>query len=575
MIQIFKNKILQLISTVLEKKYEKNIELDKQLLEYPPDKKMGHLAFPCFSLAKILKKSPVHIAQEMVQTLRSQKEYHSFFSKIENNKAYLNFFLNLEMLKKCIMEEYKIKDWKFASDSKNNDTVVLDYSSPNIAKPFSIAHLITTALGETLKRIYKYCGYKTVGINYLGDWGTQFGKMILAFQMYGNNELMEKRGVDYLVELYVKFHKEEENDPELTEKARNVFLKLEKNDKEIVQLWQYFKDISLRAYNKVYDLMGINFDYIEGESFYNEKMEAMIQSLREKQLLRESEGALVVDVDQDYKENIPPCLIKKSDGATLYTTRDITALFDRYKRFQFNKILYVVDLRQSLHFKQVFSVVTQYMTELSGKLFHVPFGTMTLCGEKLATRKGNLLPLKQVYDKVYAEALKITNEKNIADNTEHTAHQLAVGALNFSILKNKRVRDIDFDWKTVLSFEGETSVYLQYTIVRLRSILNKLDDSIREKLSLSCICVEETEEILIELAKLEEIFESIIEENEPFYLTRFLLELAKKINLFYSQYRVLSENETECLSRASFCHCILKIMETLLVLLNIPIPERL
>lgn len=532
-------------------------------------------------------------------------EFHlisQFIEKIESSGPYLNFWVNKKYILNMLLT-LKEEDI-FLEKSLKGHNVVIDYSSCNIAKPYGIGHIMSTAIGESLKRCYEYLGANVYGINYIGDWGTQFGKVLLAYQMWGDEKKLEEDGVYYLYDLYVKFHSEEEKDPELLEKAKNVFQKLEDKDPYYYGLWERFRKISLKNFDRYYKLFGNTFTFIEGESKYSKKnIEEIIRILDLNQILLDSEGAKVVFLDDIYpNENIPPCIIKKSDGTTTYALRDIAAVLDRWQRFHFNEALYVINIGQQLHIKQFKGVLKKLNFTFADSIIHVPFGTMTFSGQKMQTRKGTILFLQDIYNEVYSQALSLTKEKNISKDAEDTASKLAVAAILFSILRNQRIKDIDFDFSKVLSFEGDTAAYLQYTCVRIKSILNKAPINLKEMQDLRNIYKENDElsnsnfgeifyrkflvdddksareivdQILFEIFKFDEVIRNVVKEKEPYLLSRYLLKIAMFFNQFYSKIKVLEGNKEDIALKLIFISEIEKIIEKGLFLLGIQVPSSL
>ncbi len=505
--------------------------------------------------------------------------------KIESAGPYLNFWLNKKIILSIFMNSAEFNP--FHEKVLENYNVVIDYSSCNIAKPYGIGHIMSTAIGESLKRCYEYLGANAIGINYIGDWGTQFGKVLLAYQLWGNEIELEQRGVYYLYELYVKIHNEEEKDPELEQKAKEIFQKLEDSDHYYYKLWEKIREISLNNFSKYYSLFGNTFTLIEGESKYGKKnTEDVMRILELNNILEESENAKVVFLDDIYpEEKIPPCIIKKSDGTTTYALRDIAAVLDRWQRFRFDEALYVVNVSQALHIKQFKGVVKKLKFPFANNIIHVAFGTMTFSGQRMQTRKGTILFLQDIYNEVYNQAVAITKEKNIAENFEDTAKKLAVGAIIFSILKNQRIKDIDFDFNKVLNFEGDTAAYLQYTTVRIKSILKKAsnDSKILNKdlkilidrffeLDLSDAILGK---IIFEIYRYEDIIESVVIEKEPYLLSRYLLKLSMLFNQFYSKVRILEGEKDYIAFKLKFVEKIAQILENGLKLLGIEVPESL
>ena len=531
------------------KKMKADAELDvasvESMLEYPPDSKMGDLALPCFKLSKILRNSPVRIAEAVAADFSVD-----CVAKAEAVNGYFNIFLDGEALAAKIVPEVIEKGEKYgAPNLGGGKTVVLDYSSPNVAKPFHIGHLGTTVIGHSLKKLHEFAGYKCVGINYLGDWGTQFGKLITAYRKWGNKEDIEKGGIDALVELYVRVNnaisgnveKGIPADPALADEARAEFRKMEEGDEENIALWKWFVEISLAEYQKTYAQLGIEFDSYKGESFYTDKMPAEVQKLRDKGLLKIDDGASIVDLEE---YGMPPCLILKRDGSTLYPTRDIAAAVYRKNTYDFEKAIYVTSAGQSLHFAQWFKVVELMGYDFADKLVHVPYGTVSINGEKLATRTGNVILLRDLFALAIEKVEAIMDEKNpdIADK-DKIAEAVGVGAIVFYYLSNNRIRDINFVMEDALSFDGNTGPYVQYTYARTCSVLAKSGEyNADAKLNVSA--PEETE-LLKTISRFEETVLEAIEAYEPSVVTRYILDLAGAYNRFYHNCSILGAENGE------------------------------
>ena len=516
----------------------------EKMLEYPPDEKMGDLALPCFKLSKTLRMPPVKIAE----AIASELSLPSIKNAVAIN-GYFNIYLDGEYLAKKVVGEVNEKGNKYgAPQMGEGKTVVLDYSSPNVAKPFHIGHLGTTVIGHSLKKLHEFAGYKCVGINYLGDWGTQFGKLIVAYRLWGNREEIEKGGVDALVALYVKVNNaisgnEEQGipaDPALADAARAEFRKLEDGDEENIALWRWFVDISLAEYQKTYKQLGIEFDSYKGESFYTDKMPAQVQKLRDSGLLKIDDGASIVDLT-DY--GMTPCLILKRDGSTLYPTRDIAAAVYRKETYDFDKMIYVTSAGQSLHFAQWFKVVELMGYDWFDKLVHVPYGTVSINGAKLATRTGNVILLRDLFAESIAKVESIMKDKNPnLENGDDIAEAVGVGAIVFYYLSNNRIRDINFMIEDALSFEGNTGPYVQYTYARTCSVLSKSAE-IDNDAKLVITADEETS-LLKTLSRFEEIVREAIAVYEPSVVTRYILDVAGAYNRFYHNCSILgAEND--------------------------------
>ena len=538
--------MLQIKSNIAEKIVESiktinpDITMEKAdiiaMLEYPPDSKMGDLALPCFKMSKVLRMAPVKIAATIAEGLDAP-----CVARAEAVNGYLNIFLDGKALGEKVVCEVREKGDKYgAPDFGKGQTVVLDYSSPNVAKPFHIGHLGTTVIGHSLKKLHEFAGYSCVGINYLGDWGTQFGKLIVAYRKWGNKELIEEGGIDKLVELYVKFHEAAEADPSLNDEARAEFRKLELNDEDNIALWKWFVEISLAEYKKTYAQLDIEFDSYKGESFYTDKMPAQVQKLRDMGIMKIDDGASIVDLEE---YGMPPCLILKRDGSTLYPTRDIAAAVYRKQTYDFDKAIYVTSAGQSLHFAQWFKVVELMGYDWFDKLVHVPYGTVSINGEKLATRTGNVILLRDLFATAIEKVAAIMEEKNPnLEGKEKIAEQIGVGAVVFYYLSNNRIRDINFVMEDALSFEGNTGPYVQYTYARTCSVLSKSGSY--DKTAELCITTPEEAELIKVLARFEEHVCDAIETYEPMVITRYILDVAGAYNRFYHNCSILgAENE--------------------------------
>lgn len=502
------------------------------LLEYPPDPAMGDLAFPCFRLSKVLRRSPVQIAQTLAETVRDEA-----IGSIAAVNGYLNFTISNAYLSAVIVPDILAKGDRYgAQDFGAGKKVVLDYSSPNVAKPFHIGHLGTTVIGHSLRKLHEFAGYDCFGINYLGDWGTQFGKLITAYRLWGSREAVEQGGIDVLVSLYVRINNEIKGDPEqglsprpdLADASRAEFHKLETGDAENLALWRWFVDISLKEYEKTYKQLGISFDSYLGESFYTDKMPAQIEKLREKNLLKIDDGASIVDLS-DY--NMPPCLILKRDGSTLYPTRDIAAAVYRKENYHFDKAIYVTSAQQCLHFAQWFKVVELMGYPWYDELVHVPYGTVSLNGEKLATRTGNVVLLRDLFSLAIEKVKEIRREKGqIAENDDEIAEAVGVGAVVFYYLSNNRMKDINFVMDEALNFDGNTGPYVQYTYARACSVLNKAGGNDGKTFRVTC---EEEAALVKTLCRFGEKVSAAIADYEPSLVTRFILDVAAAFNRFY------------------------------------------
>lgn len=505
-------------------------------LEYPPDSKMGDLAFPCFKLSKELKKAPPAIASELSAGLEDD-----IIGEANVAGGYLNIRINPAYYAKLIPEILE-KGEKYGSfDFGKGKTVVLDYSSPNVAKPFHIGHLGTTVIGHSLKMLHEFAGYKCIGINHLGDWGTQFGKLIVAYHKWGDHAKIEEGGVDELVALYVKFHEEAENHPELNDEARAEFTKLEHHDEENIKLWKWFIELSLREYQKTYKQLGITFDSYNGESFYSDKMPAIIDELREKNMLKLDDGASIVDLE---KYNMPPCLILKRDGSSLYPTRDIAAAKYRKETYDFDKCIYVTSAGQSLHFAQWFKVVELMGYDWAKNLVHVPYGTVSINGSKLATRTGNVILLRDLFAESVEKVGKIIEEKNSSlENKDEVAEAVGVGAIIFYYLSNSRIKDINFILEDALNFDGNTGPYAQYTYARTCSIISKAGNVPEVNFNASNFTNESETELAKTLSIFPEKILSAIADYEPSVITRYIIDVCAAFNRFYHECQIITADD--------------------------------
>lgn len=538
------------------------------LIVVPKDSKNGDYSLPCFRFAKISGKSPVAVAQE----LKDKIALPEGIEKVESLAGYLNFYTDKKVFVKTALEKVLEKKQDYGkSDIGNGKTVCIDYSSVNIAKPFHIGHLSSTAIGGALYRIFGFLGYNTVGINHLGDWGTQFGKMLAAYKLWGDAEKVEKGGVAALLELYVRFHKEAENNPELDDLARSWFKKIEDFDEEATTLFNKFKELTLAEAFKVYDRLRIKFDSYAGESFYNDKLDAVVNELEAKGLLRESEGAKVVDLEA---YNMPPCIIVKSDGASLYSTRDIAAALYRKKTYDFDKCLYVVAYQQNLHFKQWFKVIELMGYPWAKDLEHIAFGMVSLPDGAIKSRAGNVVFLEDVLNRAVEKSLQVITEKSPdLENKKEIAEQVGVGAVIFSVLYNNRIKDIVFNYDKVLNFDGETGPYVQYTHARCCSVLAK--GEFGEEKDYSALDNEESVEVVKLLDTFPDAVREAADKREPCVLSRHIVELAKAYNKFYLAHRIINAPEGAKNVRLMLTSAVRQVIKNGLTLLGMGAPEKM
>ena len=544
------------------------------LIALPPNTEMGDYALPCFKLAKLLRKSPVMIAEDLKNSIMSDEAIMSdkVLAEVSAVNGYLNFKINKNGFVRATLDKILMEKENFgASDEGKGKTVCIDYSSINIAKPFHIGHLSTTVLGGALYRIFNYLGYKAVGINHLGDYGTQFGKLISAYKRWGDKQTIEKGGIRALNELYVKFHQEAEEHPEYDDEARAYFKKIEQGDEECLSLFHWFKELTLKDVQKIYDMLDIRFDSYAGESYYSDKMQPIVDELKEKGLLIESRGAQVVDLEE---YGMSPCIILKSDGSSLYATRDMAAATYRKNTYDFDKCLYVVAYQQNLHFKQFFKVLELMGKEWAKDLVHVAYGMVSLEEGTMSTRKGNVVFLEDVINKCIEKAYKIIDEKNPdLENKQDVAQKVGVGAVIFGALYNNKIKDIVFSYDKVLNFDGETSVYVQYTCARANSVLQK--GGIVTAYEIPELTAEEIE-LVKALATFPETVSAAAEKYEPSYVARFAVDVAQKFNKFYFNCKILAaEDEKTKNFRLALTNATLQALKNAFALLGIGVPDKM
>jgi arginyl-tRNA synthetase len=537
----------------------------------PSDPKMGDYCLPCFKFSKALRKSPIVIASELVASFGTLKSPLVSATAVS---GYINFVTDKLFTAKKVIGEIMEKGEDYGNSEKGKGkTICIDYSSINIAKPFHIGHLCTTVIGGSLYRIYKKLGYNCVGINHLGDWGTQFGKLIVAFKKWCSLEELNKRGMKALTEIYVKYHEESEKDPRLDDKAREWFKKIEENDEEALNLFNIFKEVTIKEVEKTYKRLKITFDSYNGESFYNDKMQPVIDKLQEKNLLTESEGAKIVDLS-DY--GMSPCLIVKADGATLYATRDLAAAYYRKNTYYFEKCLYVVAYQQNLHFRQWFKVIELLGEDWYDSLVHIPFGMVSLEDGAMSTRKGKVVLLEDALNKAVEKSLAIIEEKNPnLESKEDVAEMVGVGAVVFSALYNNRIKDIVFSYDKVLNFDGETGPYIQYTNARCNSVLERVGELNIDKADFEAVNNTEGNTVIAILETFPKVLNDAIEKYEPCYISRYLINLCQEFNRFYFAHRILNEDKGVIAARAILVKCTHTVIEEGLRLLGISAPKKM
>ena len=561
---------LAIANCLKEKIEDLTLEEIVALIEVPPNKEMGDFAFPCFKLAKVFRKAPNMIAADLAENIEAK----GAISKVMPLGGYVNFFVNKSQLAKTVINDVLTKKEKYGhSDLGQEKAVVIDFSSPNIAKPFHIGHIRTTVIGNALYKIYDSQGYNVVRVNHLGDYGTQFGKLIVAFKLWGSKEAVEANPIPELLKLYVKFHEEAEQKPEMEDEARAWFTKLENGDEEAKALWQWFRDESLKEFARVYDLLDIEFDSYAGESFYSDKMDSVIETLKDKKLLVQSQGTNVVDLEE---YNMPPALITKNDGSTLYMTRDLAAAIYRKNTYDFDKCIYVVGSQQSLHFQQLFKVLELMGYEWSKDLIHVPFGMVALEEGTMSTRKGRVVFLEDVLKQAVEKTKEIVLSKNPnAKNVEQIAKQVGVGAVVFQELSNSRIKDYTFSWSRTLSFEGETGPYVQYTHARCCAVLRKAEEEVTTDINYDLLSDGDGAEVLKVIGSFNKSILAAMRKNEPHIITRFVLDLAQAFNKFYHDNPILVEDAELRKARLALVAATRQTIENALALLGMHAPERM
>lgn len=561
----YKKKVAELI----KKEVDMDLEVIEKLIEIPPKSEMGDFAFPCFQLAKSFRKAPNVIAEELKSKLNSDG-----LERIENLGPYLNFFVDKGNFTENTINKILAEGDNYGSSNVGDGkTVCVEYSSPNIAKPFHVGHLFTTAIGNSLYKLFKKEGYKVEGLNHLGDWGTQFGKLISAYKRWGNEEALEKDAIAELLRIYVKFHDEAESNPSLEDEGRAYFKALEDGDKEAEALWKRFRDLSLKEFARVYEIFNVKFDSYAGEAFYNDKMDQIVSELKDKGLLTESNGAQVVMLDE---YNMPPCIVLKADGASIYATRDLAAAMYRKNTYDFHKCIYVVGTPQALHFKQVFKVLELAGHNWAKDCVHVGFGLVKFADRKLSTRKGEVILLDDLIKESIDKTLETINEKNPKlENKEEIAKKIGVGAIVFTYLRNSREKDIVFDWKEMLSFEGETGPYVQYSYARANSILSRVGE-ISAASDFSKLDTKEEFDLVKVLESFEKQIHLATEKLEPSIITRYAIEVAKSFNKFYNSHSVLNlEDEGIKAARIALVKATCQVIKNALELIGIEVVEKM
>lgn len=563
----------KIISEKIAKATDLNIEEIESFIEIPPNKDMGDYAFPCFKLAKSLRKAPPVIATELKDKIESDTN----IEKIDIAGGYLNFYINKLELTKAVLEEINLKQEMYASnESGKNKNIVIDYSSPNIAKPFHIGHLRNTVIGSALYKIYKYLGYNITSVNHLGDYGTQFGKMIEGYKRWGDEYDLESNPIDECMNIYVRINNLCKEDESVLEQCRENFKKIEEGDPYCVEIWNKFKSLSLKEFQKIYDLLGVTFDSFNGEAFYSDKMDEVVEILEKNNALKDSEGAKIVDLED---KGLGVCMIQKSNGSTSYATRDLAAVLYRSRTYNFDKCLYVVAYEQNLHFKQIFEVAKNLGIPekcLNG-LEHVAYGMVRLTTGKMSTREGTVIKVDELLQEAIDRVQKVIEEKNPEmENREEEAKKIGIGAVIFNNLCSTIIKDQVFDWNTVLNFNGETGPYIQYIYVRTKSVLEKAGyvPNISE-VNFELLQDKESLKVIQNLYNFENILMAVVEKNEPSLLARYLIELSQSYSNFYNENKIIDENKDIQNARVYLSKAVGTVLKTGAGLLGIQMPNKM
>ena len=566
----------QIIAEEIEKATNINKEKILENIGVPKDTSNGDYAFPCFILAKELKKSPVAIAEEIKEKISQNLENIKEISEVSAVNGFLNFKLNKNQITQEVIDEFDTEKENFGSQKQEKpQNIVIDYSAPNIAKPFHIGHLRSTVIGQALYNIYKYLGYNVTSINHLGDYGTQFGKLIEGYKRWGAEYDIENNPIDELMQIYVRINNLCKEDESVLEECRNNFKKLEDGDPYCVEIWKKFRELSLKEFDKVYDILGVKFDSLNGEAFYSDKMPEVIETLKKAGKLEESEGAQVVNLGDD----MPPCLIIKSNGSTTYATRDLAAIMYRARTYDYDKAIYVTSYEQILHFKQVFATA-KYLgldEKYTNGLVHVPFGMVLLKTGKMSTREGKVIKLEDLLNEAIEKSKEIIDKKNPElENKEDVAKKVGVGAIIFNDLSNSRIKDEIFDWDIMLNFNGETGPYVQYTTVRAKSVLEKAGYIPNAKeVNVEKLNDKDSQKIINQLYNFNSILKNVTEKEEPSILARYLVDLAQNFSSFYNNCHIITEDKEMQDARLYITYMVKTVLEKGLNLLGIQVPEKM
>lgn len=561
----------QTIAEILDAHIEgMSVEEIYQTLEYPKHEDMGDYAFPCFKLAKVFRKAPNMISADLVEAIGT----HEYFENIEAVAAYVNFKIDKGVFAKAVLDEISEKGDSYgATNIGDNKNLIVEFSSVNIAKAFHMGHIRSTMIGNALYKIFGFLGFNAISINHLGDYGTQFGKMIVAYKKWGDRETILKDPVRELVKLYVKFHEEADNDESLNDTAREWFTKLENGDQEAYDLWAWMKELSLLEFDRVYDLLGVHFDSYAGESFYSDKIPAVLEEMRAKNVMTKSEGAEIVDLEE---HGMPPALITKKDGSSLYITRDIAAAMYRKKHYDFEKNIYVVGAPQQLHFKQWMKIIELMGHDWAKDCVHVEFGTVSLEEGSMSTRKGRVVYLEEVLQKAIDSTMAIIEDKNPnLENKEEIAKHVGVGAVVYQELSNNRIKDYTFSWDSTLSFEGETGPYVMYTHARSCSVLRKADIDFKSGIDYSHLSDDASKDVVRLLSKFPEVVLEAARKYEPSMITRYVTNLAQRFNRFYHDNPILVDDVELKKARLALVDATRQTLKTGLGLIGLAAPERM
>lgn len=566
----FKQKIAEQISKTTNIPQEQIIEY----IEIPADEKMGDFSFPCFKLAKELKKAPQMIAQEIKDNIEFED---GFMQSIEVVNGYLNFYIMPQEYISNVLTEIANKKENYGESTVGKGkNIVIDYSAPNIAKPFHIGHLRSTVIGNAIYKTYKHLGYNCTGVNHLGDYGTQFGKLIEGYKRWGNEYNVEENPIDELTKIYVRINNLCKEDEAVLEECRNNFKKLEDGDEYCVEIWTKFRKLSLKEFQKVYKLLDVEFDSWNGEAFYSDKMGEVVDILKQKNLLQPSEGAMVVNLDE---YDMPPCIIEKTNGSTTYATRDLAAILYRARTYDFDKAIYVTSYEQILHFKQIFEVAKHLNLDekYTNGLVHVPFGMVQLKTGKMSTREGNVIKLEDLLNEAISRVTQIMDEKNPnLENKEEIAKKIGVGAVIFNDLYNSRIKDEIFDWDAMLNFNGETGPYMQYIYVRTKSLLEKagyVPDL--ENINFSKLQEKEAVETLKLLYRFNEFVTLAADKNEPSIISRYLIDVAQNFSTFYNEHKIITEDKTVQDARLALTYAVGTVLKSGVTLLGMEMPNKM